>query len=81
MRSSTHLKSVHFSTAYIIVHSPSKDVHGIMDNSCCMEQPPTWHLRETGQNLYLQRTNTPQAKRQTLFPNYRGTQLTHQNEC
>lgn len=46
----TNLESVHFSTAHVVVHSSSKDVHGILDHSGSMEESPTGHLRERDKN-------------------------------
>lgn len=43
----TYLEPVHFSTANVVVHSAPKDVHGIRDDSGCMEEPPTGQLRRT----------------------------------
>lgn len=70
-RTSPHLKPVHFSTAHIIVHSPPKDVHGIMDNSRGMEQPPTWHLREIRTAVDNYRLHTTNQKINT-FPQTTG---------
>lgn len=48
----THLESVHLPTAYIVVHSSSKDVHGILDHSSSMEESPTGHLRGRNNEAY-----------------------------
>lgn len=48
----TNLESVHLSTAYIVVHSSSKDVHGILDHSSSMEESPTGHLSKEGKRKF-----------------------------
>lgn len=45
-----YLESVHFPTANVVVHSAPKDVHGIRDDSGCMEEPPAGQLRTRRQS-------------------------------
>lgn len=47
-----YLEPVHFPTANVVVHSAPKDVHGIRDDSSCMEEPPTGQLRRTSRQSH-----------------------------
>lgn len=45
-RSGAHLESVHLPAADVVVHRATKDVHGIRDDGCSVEEPPAGQLGE-----------------------------------
>lgn len=49
----TNLESVHLTASHIVVHSASKNVHGILNDSSSMKKSSTWHLRGINQDFFI----------------------------